>query len=236
MNENGYSVTLLDFPDKDIFIITESGIEKVYRAKACEKEPFTVEWLKDFAHKGVFYDIGANVGSYSLIAASLMSDDKIVVAFEPVFFNFYRLNENIFINQLNSKIIPLNIALANSNRVAPLYLPRLDFGISPQASEQTGLFVNVLYITLDSIVESGALPFPAHIKIDVDGNELEVLGGGKKTFSDERLRSVMIEVDESNTEIMSKLYEFLSGAGFNLYAKKELLLSKNVFGTLFLKE
>jgi len=237
VNENDYQVALLDFPDKDILIIAESRIEKTYRAFACTKEPFTVEWIKEIAHKGVFYDIGANVGSYSLIAASLMSDDHVVVAFEPVLFNFYRLNENILINRLNNKIIPLNIGLTNRNAIETIYLRNLKPGCTARAlgEEKSDLFTKALCLTLDSIIHTGNLPFPQHVKIDVDGDELVVLEGGRETFNDSRLKSVMIELDEKNPEQVSQIYGFLFNSGFTLYDKKQLLSSNGSMG-LFKKE
>ena len=237
MKEVAYSTSLLDFPDNDIFIITESDYEKRYRAHACAKEPITVQWIREFAHKGVFYDIGANVGSYSLIAASLMSDENVVVAFEPVFFNFYRLNENILINRFSNKIIPLNIGLTNKNAIETVYLNNLDFGVTARAGGDVkkNLFTKALCLTLDSIMQTGTLPFPEHIKIDVDGDELAVLEGGAETFSDSRLKSLMIEIDESDVEQSTKTHEILINSGFKLYDKKQLM-SRNLFNTLFIKE
>ena len=56
---------------------------------------------------------------------------------------------------------------------------------------------------------------PNLIKIDVDGNETDILRGGKNTFSDSRLRTIYIEVDsmQNNCEI------FLSDYGFILVKK-----------------
>lgn len=234
--KDGHSAVLMDFPDNDIYIIAESQWEQVFRANACVKEPITVRWIKEFAHKGIFYDVGANVGSYSLIAASLMKGDNVVVAFEPVFFNFYRLNQNIIINKFNDRIIPLNMGLTNKSAVETIYLKNLDFGVTNRAlgNVKTELFTRTLCLTLDDIVNTGTIPFPQHIKIDVDGDEHAVLEGGKETFSDCRVQTVMIEIDESNNEEASQLYGFLSNAGFKLYEKNQLM-SKNLSNALFIR-
>jgi len=172
-----------------------------------------------------------------LIAASLMSDEHVVVAFEPVFFNFYRLNENILINRLNNKIIPLNIGLTNKNAIETIYLRNLDFGVTARAlgDKKRDLFTKALCMTLDSIMQTGTIPFPQHIKIDVDGDELSVLEGGTETLRDSRLKTLMIEIDEANVEQASKTYEILLNSGFKLYDKKQLM-SRNLFNTLFIKE
>jgi len=84
-------------------------------------------------------------------------------------------------------------------------------------------------------MQTGTLPFPEHIKIDVDGDELAVLEGGAETFSDSRLKSLMIEIDESDVEQSTKTHEILINSGFKLYDKKQLM-SRNLFNTLFIKE
>ena len=59
----------LDFPDADVFLRITSKAERM-RLRACAKEPFTVEWLREHVGAGdVLFDIGANIGVYSLIAA-----------------------------------------------------------------------------------------------------------------------------------------------------------------------
>jgi len=60
------------------------------------KEPETIEWINNFEKKDILFDIGANVGIYSLYA----SKKKIrTVAFEPAFHNFKKLKKNIKLNK-----------------------------------------------------------------------------------------------------------------------------------------
>ena len=236
-NADSYSVAIMDFPDRDIILIVESQCEQVFRANACAKEPITARWIRDIAHKGIFYDIGANVGSYSLIAASLMSGENVVVAFEPVFYNFFRLNENIILNKFSDRIIPLHIGLTNKNAVETVYLKSLGFGATNRvlSVDKADMFTRTLCLTLDEIVKTGTLPFPQHIKIDVDGDEVAVLMGGKETFNDSRLQSVMIEINESEQEQASMIIDNLLNSGFRLY-EKEQLYSKNGSNALFIRE
>src|ERR1051325_11538121 len=60
----------LDFPDHDIWLRATFAAERRWRAHACAKEPWTVRWLREKIGPGkVLYDIGANVGVFSLVAA-----------------------------------------------------------------------------------------------------------------------------------------------------------------------
>jgi len=234
--QNEPVIKKVDFPDRDIFITVDSEVELRFRANACAKEPFTAEWIKSTAYKGVFYDIGANVGSYSLIAASLMSDDNsVVVAFEPVYFNFYKLCENSIINKLSSRIIPLNVALTQDNKMMEMHISNSDFGSTQGFDTKEAQYcVKVLCASLDQMVESFGLPFPNHIKIDVDGSEKDVIEGGRKVFYDSRLQSVMIEVNEENIKEASVIYNYFDDAGFDIQQRYPLM-TKNYYNVLYIR-
>jgi len=61
-----------------------SSPQEVKRLTACAKEPWTIEWIETWLGPGeTLYDIGANVGAYSLVAAEQHGGDVSVVAFEP---------------------------------------------------------------------------------------------------------------------------------------------------------
>ena len=63
----------------------------------------------------VVYDIGANVGVFSLIAAANLGGDGTVVAFEPGFATFARLCENIRLNNFTRVIIPVPVPLSHQS-------------------------------------------------------------------------------------------------------------------------
>jgi FkbM family methyltransferase len=231
------NIAKLDFPDRDLYITVDSQYEKTFRAHACAKEPFTVEWIKNTAHKGVFYDVGANVGSYSLIAASLMDDDgSLVVAFEPAYPNFFKLTENMLLNRLSERIIPLPVALLSRDYVGMMGLASTDFGAT-HGSSKLGVQhkVAVMYSSIDHLVEHFGLPFPNHIKIDVDGGEMDVISGGRRTFRDARLQTVMIEIDESDPGGTAAVNEFMAASGF-VAAERFSLMSKGIKNVLFVRK
>ena len=66
------------------------------------KEPETLAWIDSFHEDSVFWDIGANIGLYSLYAAR--HKNCRVIAFEPSFFNLEILVRNINLNNLSPLI------------------------------------------------------------------------------------------------------------------------------------
>jgi hypothetical protein len=81
----------------------------------------------------------------------------------------------------------------------------LDFRHQPmQASFAQGSVA----ATLDELVESGAVPVPQHVKIDVDGFEPKVVAGAARTLADPRVKSLLVEVNrelEDHRELVSRL-------------------------------
>lgn len=107
-------VVRLDFPDCDIWIRASSPAEKNWRARSCAKEPWTVEWLRGAVRPGeVLYDVGANVGTYALVAAK--HAPARVVAFEPGYANFARLCDNIRLNGCQHAIVPVPLPARVTN-------------------------------------------------------------------------------------------------------------------------
>ena len=196
-----------------------------WRAKTLfTKEPGTIEWIRGFEKESVFYDIGANVGVYSLYAAKI-SNAK-VYSFEPESNNFQALMENILINNLNDFILPFPIGLSNKNELTNLNLSEFVVASSHHTVGKYGLDHNslkkitnkhkqgIFSTTLDDLHFNWKLPFPDHIKIDVDGIENKIIEGGSKTLKNPQLKSILIEINSNRKEdkkIIDKLkyYRFL---------------------------
>ena len=88
----------LDYARHRIELLVSSPEIRV-RLRSVEKEPFTVEWIERSIKPGdVFYDIGANVGAYSLIAAKVTGNGARIFAFEPSAATFHDLSRNILHN------------------------------------------------------------------------------------------------------------------------------------------
>ena len=191
------------------------------------KEPDTLEWIAGFDKDDVLLDVGANVGMYTIWAA--MTAGVSVYAFEPEAQNYALLNKNIFSNNLQDRVIAYAAALSDEAGFSDLHLSgfliggschsfgeAVDYHLQPS---NTGLRQGCFSTTLDAIVESGVLPCPTHIKIDVDGIEHKVIAGADKTLDDARVRSVLVEL---NTNLVQHraIIDQLESRGFALQREK----------------
>lgn len=212
-------VKRLDYPNAEVLLHAETRSSHL-RHRAALKEPWTVAWIESCLGRGqVLYDIGANTGVYSLLAARLHGPEVRVVAFEPAFANLADLNRNLVLNGVEAQVTPLPYALARRDELLSFGFRNLEAGSALHGSEETGKgdegAAHVLPVVgrpLDSVVEALDLPAPNHVKIDVDGAELEVLAGGARTFADPALQTVMIEVT-STPEITAGVERFFAERG-----------------------
>lgn len=186
------AVVKLDFPDKDLYILAE-GDWHGFRSIPCKKEPETVEWIRSFDSGSTFWDVGASVGSYSLIAAALGS---YVHAFEPFAPSYGHLVQNVWLNGLDGSIAPLPVALTTSETVK--IMGRLgEFRASNTAPgsashKEDGQFTQwVVYEAFDDEPVFDEHDSDNHVKIDVDGAELEVIEGGRDVWKN--VKSIMVE-------------------------------------------
>lgn len=168
-----------------------------------KKEPETIRWIDGFADGDTLLDIGANVGVFTLYAASR---GHRVIAIEPEAANFALLNENLFLNNFDSKVRAYNIALADQSGGSLLYLS--EFGAA-RALHTVGREENykhqkttaafrqgVWQMTLDQVLSSVQDFCPNHIKIDVDGAEARIIEGAIQSLRNPHLKSVLIEINE----------------------------------------
>lgn len=200
----------LDYTGHEIFMTADSAMQ-IYRLNACRKEPATVHWIESNKGLDVFYDIGANVGAYSFVA--LKNGFKKIYSFEPSFSTFSALCENIHLNKCADKIIPFCLSLGDHTKLTEFSYRSLVPGEVLHKFENGGLTQQIISFRLDDFIERFNLPPPNCVKIDVDGYELEVLRGMEKTLNCIDLRSMQVEIDESNRE---KVFDILRKSGFIL--------------------
>jgi FkbM family methyltransferase len=202
------------------------------RLGSVEKEPFTVQWIEQSIRPGdVFYDIGANVGPYSLIAAKATRNRARIFAFEPSPSSFRDLSRNVLLNGCGDSIVPMPLALWSDTRLLSFRLRSLSSGearhrIGVERGRPSALTETVLGVRLDDLVERFAMPVPTHAKIDVDGYELEVLRGAEQTLARPDFRSLIIELDSSDTERNRTIKALLADAGFDSGRRHRYLPSR----------
>lgn len=87
------------------------------------KEPDTLDWLDNIKPGACYFDIGANIGQYSLYPAIKLGHGIRVFAFEPQSNNYYALNKNIYLNDLKDCIAAYCVAIGDTNGFDKLYIP-----------------------------------------------------------------------------------------------------------------
>jgi len=170
------------------------------------KEPETVNWIKKFEKNSIFFDVGANIGIFSLFAAKLKHN---VISFEPESHNFAALNININDNKFEKEIISYPISIDERMSISKLNIFQFRFGgsghsfersINSQGNEfETSHTQGSISITLDKFCEETKI-LPDYIKIDVDGNELRVINGMKNLLATKKIKSILIELDTTFNE------------------------------------
>lgn len=211
--------------DKIIFKILDYGPVTRMRASTFEvKEPETLEWIKGFNSDDKLLDIGANIGIYSLYAASRGIN---VIAIEPDAQNYALLNLNIMLNNFGNKIMPYCIAVHNETIISKFNISSFEWGgamnsfdndLDHEGNVYKPIHSHGVYGTsLDSLTES--IPFmPNHLKVDVDGNEYLILLGAKKFLKNKNLKSILIELEDTRSDY-SQSIKIIEDSGFQLLKK-----------------
>lgn len=215
VSERTRLVRRLDYPRATLRLMVTSSIEQRTRLHSSQKEPETVEWLeRTFAEGSVLYDIGANVGAYSLVAAAAGGPGSRVIAFEASPFTFASLCANVLLNDFTERITPLPLLLDVRAGVRSFVLGSMIAGEASHPGERTGVpGLHLAAIPLDEAVRLLDLPTATHLKIDVDGGEDAVLDGARETLRSPTLEHVVIEVESGRTD-MGHVERTFAEAGF----------------------
>ena len=166
-------------------------------------EPKTTKFIKDNLKKGqVFYDIGANVGYFSLLASKLVGGRGTVYSFEPNPENIKYLEKNIKTNKLRNITVTPKAVMDVSGNV------ELRYGVSPG---QTGISGAGAKFSVDSVaIDDLKFRQPDFIKIDVEGSEMNVLRGMEKLLGTDKELTIIVESFNQDA------VEFLVDRGFKI--------------------
>jgi FkbM family methyltransferase len=208
-----------------------------------DDEPFTVKWIESFTPRSIFFDVGSNIGGFSLITHFIESDIK-TFSFEPNFKNFYTQVEAIRKNNIKN-IYPFNLAINDRDKFNNFIYDSVEIGSkgnfgdelknqllnseygNPFKEGHSIVFeTGILGVSLDSLVYRYNLPVPNYIKIDVDGNDFLVLKGAKKLLNENSLKEIFIEVDDkiydgNEVETFMSMYNFKLVKNIQVDTRKE---------------
>lgn len=184
-------------------------------------ERYEISMLQKILLPGdTFWDIGANIGFYTLTASLLVGEQGTVVAFEPGPESWRALMTNLSLNRI-SNVLPLKMAVSDKCGWVTLYSqPGIaDGGGSiippPDASVREDLCPS---ITLDRFYQDQGLGPPTLLKIDVEGAEDLVLAGGLNLLSGDTPPLLLVEMNDR--QAVGKLLQGLGFAGVHLQRRK----------------
>lgn len=158
-----------------------------------------------------FCDVGANVGSYTILACRAVGARG--VAFEPVPATYDRLLANLRVNNISERVRALNQGLGETSGSLRFSTEDNCMNHVLSDSERDVPAVEVPVTPLDAVVSES----PAMMKIDVEGFETPVLSGATRVLADPTLHSILIELNGSGTRYgfdEEKIVQTLEAAGF----------------------
>ncbi|UPY39170.1 FkbM family methyltransferase [Sediminicoccus sp. KRV36] len=178
-----------------------------------QDEPETVAWIMALPAGSVLWDIGANIGLYSLLAARRGLP---VLAFEPSASSFAAMVRNIEINGFDDRIAAYCLAFAERTALVTLNMASTAAGHSMHSIEarEGGFRQAVPGFALDDFMAHFAPTPPDAIKLDVDGIEPAILRGAMTTLG-RHVREVLVEIDGANAAAGGNgIPEILGACGF----------------------
>ena len=192
------------------------------------KGPYAMEYTTIFEQlikrHSCFCDIGAHAGYYSLIAAAINPNIR-VISFEPASGPYHYLEENIKINHFEDRIHPYKVALGDANGTTQFleathhkyrYLEHNLLAISNLKEHKEGRTmkkVEVPIATLDNFLREKEEPFPDIIKIDTEGTEHLILANSEAVLDHQPI----IICETLFNKIESELEEIMGKRGYHFY-------------------
>lgn len=208
-----------------IFFQTPNWLNRYRSETFFTKEPETLDWIDNMIENSILWDIGANVGLYSVYAAK--KKNCRVYSFEPSVFNLELLARNIFINQLQHKVTIIPIALSDTLSENLFRMSSTQWGGALSTFglkiDQNGNDFNQIFeyktigLTMNQAVGLLKIPLPHYIKMDVDGIEHFILQGGSEILK--QVNGVLIEINDEFVQQSELSEKLLKDAGLHLYKK-----------------
>lgn len=251
MRQNYRSIKI---KDKRLKFFSPSHVSDWRIKSFFSKEPETLEWIKNFKNKKnseiVFWDIGSNIGLYSIFSAFFHKNISII-SFEPSFLNLGILSRNISINNYEKKIQIMQLPLSDKKKK---FQKMMETSMTEGGAlssfgykfDHEGKKINAKNIysifgtSLDDLVKQKIIKIPDYIKIDVDGTEHIILKGMKENLKNKKIKSILVEVNKKNRSQFNKIKEIMKLNNFILISEDQSKISKisdkNVFNYIYMRK
>lgn len=172
-------------------------------------EPPVQEALRRLLAPGdVFYDVGANVGFFTILGARLVGPQGRVVAFEPVPACARAVGHNIALNEFAHAEIREEAVGAASGRAQLLVVGEASWSHLASTGRHADVRdeIDVTVVSIDALVEAGTIPPPDVLKIDTEGAELQAITGMRATIEHHR-PAIVCELHDTNREFLALMDE-----------------------------
>lgn len=183
-------------------------------------EAGTYEWLKRSLRSGdVVYDIGANIGLYTIVAASGVGPSGHVFAFEPHGANVPSLLRNVDLNAVDHSVTVVSTPLADASGFEKFVYDSLSAGNGTsglQSAREGGELENgevKAVMSIDDLLARGVIQPASLVKIDLKGVPAVLRGMSGLLSSDRPPRSLQIEVAPHDESAVTQLME---GSGYTV--------------------
>lgn len=194
-------------------------IERNLIVHACWDEPIATVMREAIEPGATVVDIGANIGYFSLLAASLCGPEGRVLCVEPSQRNLSRLCEHLWMNRVGIATV-LSTAAGRASGWADVAFPTYNnAGAATLRPVRTVQTQRTLVLALDDVFEAHGLD-PQFIKLDVEGYELEALRGMERTLR--RCTPIVVceltdgflrELDQTANELLG----YMEGLGYRCH-------------------
>lgn len=239
------SYKIIKILDKNVTFFTPNYITKWLIEEFYTKEPETLEWIDNFSYSGtedkkIFWDIGANIGLYSIYAC-IKHDNIEVVSFEPSTSNTRILSRNIFINNLENKIKIFQLPLGNIANKFLMFnesefmegLGSHTFGKNTNQEEKIFEPKNkykIIGSTINFLLDNNILECPDYIKIDVDGIEHLILDGASNHLRNKKIKGIIVELNEDFKDQLYSILNTMKENNFKFVSKHRSILVDKFLG------
>ncbi len=194
---------------------------------------FLLHFLKE---DDLFADIGANIGSYTILASAHARARS--VSFEPSPFTFEHLKENIALNAIADKVELLNLAVGEEDGILK-FTKGLDT-VNHIATNDNNPTIDVKVVRLDDQLKE----VPSLMKIDVEGFETPVIKGGMRVLKDPKLKAIIMELNGSGRkygfnedEILINLKELgFEEFSYDPFERRLIPVNHNSDNTIFIRD
>lgn len=215
---------LIDIEEKNKFLAGNVVIKNKFGKYFCGNNILTVYVASEYYESnllpyfeiqdGVFIDVGAHIGKYTIMTGTQLGARGKVIAIEPEENNFNSLNKNIVLNKLEN-VIPINRGAYSSAGDIPFFVTDAGGGEHSAVHENPAWKKTTIATdTLDNMFENLNLASPVKlIKIDAEGSEVYVLEGAKNIITKFHPK-IIIEVLKENTVNLNAVKQIMSGYSY----------------------